>query len=80
MVDFRTFVDVKLSSDIKDGEHVTIKTSDGKILFSGASFALRSQGKVILPYQQAGLVVSIGDGSKQTILPVKNNQIKIGRF
>lgn len=80
IIDLRTHINIDFKSDIKDSSHVVIKTTYGKILFSGAVFSLKSKNRVTLPYNQSALLVSIGNTNNQKLFPIKNKSILIGAF
>lgn len=80
IVDFNSYVGVNIDSSVKSDSHIIVKTTDGKILFSGAVFSLKSKGKVILPHKQSGLVVSLDSPTKNKLFPIRNGEIHVGRF
>ena len=80
IVDFNSYVGIKFDPSVKSDSHIIVKTTDGKILFSGAVFSLKAKGKVILPHKQSGLVVSLDNPTKNKLFPIRNGAIQVGRF
>tara|TARA_B100000925_G_scaffold250886_1_gene202360 strand:- start:4933 stop:5292 length:360 start_codon:yes stop_codon:yes gene_type:complete len=78
IVDYRTFLKVDISKNMKESDHLNITTREGRILFSGSVHSLRSKAGIEIPRKLESVLVSTVSGANRKLIKVSSNSIKVG--